>query len=122
MPRVFVSESQGEVRSALRLMLVDLQMQVVGEAATWAATLALIAATHAQIMLVHWGLLPEAAGPALAALRVICPGLCIIVLSGQPWVRQAALKAGANAFISKGEAPDRVAQQLLAAARGAGIS
>lgn len=116
--QVFVSETELQVRSALRLMLADLHMQVVGEAADWAATLAQAPATHADMMLVHWGLLPEAAGPALAELRLACPGIRVVVLSGQTGARTAALKAGADAFISKGEAPDRVADQLRAAANG----
>jgi CheY-like chemotaxis protein len=37
----------------------------------------------------------------------------VIVLSGRPEVRQAALAAGAEAFVSKADAP----QQLLAALR-----
>jgi hypothetical protein len=40
MPRVFLADAQLEERSALRLLLLDLKMEVVGEAADWPATLA----------------------------------------------------------------------------------
>jgi two-component system invasion response regulator UvrY len=116
--RVFLSDSHLHVRSALRLMLVDLAMQVVGEATDWAATLALAPATHPNLLLLHWSVVPVAAGPALADLRVACPGTRLVVLSAHPATRQVALAAGADAFISKGDAPDRVAEQLRALANG----
>jgi CheY-like chemotaxis protein len=48
-------------------------------------------------------------------LRELCPGLPVIVLSGQPEVRRTALAAGADAFVSKADPPE----QLLAALRSA---
>jgi DNA-binding NarL/FixJ family response regulator len=120
--QVFITERLYQVRSALRLMVVDLHMQVVGEAADWAEALALAPKSHADMLLVHWGLLPEATGSALADFRRACPDMRVVVISGQPTARQAALTAGANAFISKAEAPDRFAEQLLAAANGQGSS
>ena len=35
MTRVYVADAKSEERSALRLMLLDLKMEVVGEAADW---------------------------------------------------------------------------------------
>ena len=104
------------VRSALRLLLLDLQMQVVGEAEDWPTALAQAPATHPDMLVVHWGLLPVEAGAALAELRVACPVVRVVVLSGQLDVRQAALSARVDAFISIGEAPDRVAERLRATA------
>ena len=40
MTRVYVADALPEERSALRLMLLDLNMEVVGEAASWATALA----------------------------------------------------------------------------------
>jgi len=115
MPRVFLVDGQSAVRSALRLLLLGLNMQVVGEAADWSTTLAQAPATHPDMLVVHWGLLPTGAGAALAELRVACPAVRVVVLSSQLGVRQAALAAGVDAFISIGEAPDRVAERLRAA-------
>jgi DNA-binding NarL/FixJ family response regulator len=67
--------------------------------------------------LVDWGLLPAESGAALAELRLACPAALVIVLISHLDARQqAARSAGADAFISKGETPDRVAERLLAAA------
>ena len=40
MTRLFLADAQPEERSALRLLLLDLNMEVVGEAADWPTTLA----------------------------------------------------------------------------------
>ena len=117
MTRVFLGDSQPEVRSALRMLLMDLHMLVVGEAADWRATLAQAAATHPDMLLVDWDLIP--AGSSLLELRATCPAAVVIVLISHLDARdQAALSAGADSFISKGESPERVAERLRAAAGG----
>jgi two-component system response regulator DesR len=117
MTRVYLADALPTERSALRLLLLDLNMQVVGEAADWPTTLAQAPATHPDMMLVDWDLLANGSGAALAELRLACPAALVIVLISHLGARQqAALSAGADAFISKGETPDRVAERLLAAA------
>lgn len=113
--RVFLADSQPEVRSALRLLLLDLHMQVVGEAADWPAALAQAAGTRPDMLVVDWDMIP--ADSSLPALRSTCPAAVVIVLTSHLDARrQAALSSGADSFISKGEAPDRVAQRLSEAA------
>jgi DNA-binding NarL/FixJ family response regulator len=117
MTRVFLADSQPEVRSALRLLLLDLDMQVVGEAADWAAVLKKAAGTRPDMVVVDWELIPT--GSSLPALRATCPAAVVIILISHLDARaQAALSAGADSFISKGETPDRVTERLLAAANG----
>jgi DNA-binding NarL/FixJ family response regulator len=117
MTRVFLADSQPEARSALRLLLLDLNMQVVGEAADWDAVLNEAAGTQPDMVLVDWELM--ATDSSLSALRATCPAAVVIVLISHLDSReQAALSAGADSFISKGETPDRVAERLLAAANG----
>jgi DNA-binding NarL/FixJ family response regulator len=111
---VFLSDSQNEERSALRLLLLDLKMEVVGEAADWPTTLALAPATNLDMLLVDWDLLPESLGvQSLTELRLACPNAIVVVLISHLDARhQAAISAGADAFISKGETPERVAERL----------
>lgn len=90
-------------------------MQVDGESADWAATLARASGTAPEMVMVDWELIPT--GASLLELRESCPAAVVIVLISQLDARQqAALSAGADSFISKGETPDRVAERLLAAA------
>ena len=114
MTRVFLADSQLEIRSALRLMLLDLEMQVVGEAADWPSPLAQAAGTQPDMVVVDWDLMPT--GSSLIELRATCSTPVVIVLiSKLDPRRQAALSAGADSFISKGETPERVAERLRAA-------
>ncbi len=120
MTRVYLADALLDERSALRLVLLDLKMEVVGEAADWPTTLANAPATRPDMLLVSWDLLPIDLGvQALAKLRVACLGEIVVVLISNLDARlQAALSAGADAFISKSEAPERVALHLrLAAAK-----
>jgi DNA-binding NarL/FixJ family response regulator len=118
MTRVYVADAKPEERSALRLLLLDLKMDVVGEAADWSTTLANAPATSLDMLLVEWELLPtNSPTAALDELRRACPAALVIVLISPLDARQqAALSAGADAFISKGETPDRVAERLRAVA------
>lgn len=118
MTQVLLAAPQPDVRAALRLLLLDLSMQVAGEAADWSTTLALAQETGPDMLLVDWELIPTSSGHTLAQLREACPAAVVIVLISQLDARQqAALSAGADAFISKGEMPDRVAARLRAAAQ-----
>ena len=118
MTRVYVADALLEERSALRLLLLDLKMEVVGEAADWLTTLAQAPATCLDMLLVDWALLPIHLGAqALMKLRARCPNTIVIVLLNHVDARQqAALSVGADAFISKGEMPERVAERLRLAA------
>jgi two-component system response regulator DesR len=121
MTRVYIADALLDERSALRLVLLDLKMEVVGEAADWPNTLANAPVTRLDMLLLEWNLLPTDLGvQALAALRVACPNAIVIVLIShlEEARQQAALSAGADAFISKSDTAERVALHLrLAAAR-----
>jgi DNA-binding NarL/FixJ family response regulator len=122
MTRVFLADALTEERSALRLMLWDLQMEVSGEAIDWPATITQAPTSRSDMLLVDWDLLPNSADKALNELRKACPAALVIVLISHLDARQqAALSAGADAFISKGETPERVAQHLRTAAASAPI-
>ncbi len=117
MTRVYLADGLPDERSALRLLLLDLKMDVVGEAADWATTLAGAPSLRTDILLVDWDLLPEASGAALGELRRACPAALVIVLISHLDARhQAALSAGADAFISKSETPERLADHLRSVA------
>jgi len=118
MTRVYVADAKPEERSALRLLLLDLNMEVVGEAADWATTLVQVPICLTDMLLIDWELLPRnTPSLGLDGLRKTCPTALVIVLISHLDAReQAALSAGADAFISKGETPERVAERLRAVA------
>ena len=119
MTRVYIADPLREERSALRIMLVDLHLEVIGEAAEWESALAQAPSVHPEMLLIDWTLLPTGTqNTALSVLREACPGALVIVLISHLDARQqAALSAGADTFI-KGETPDRVAERLRSVAEG----
>ena len=114
--RVLLADDQPKVRSALRLLLEqEPGMSVVGEAAEAEGLLAQVSAVHPDLVLLDWELPGlQVASPVLPTLRTLCPRLSVIALSGRPDARRAALAAGADAFVSKGDPPER----LMAAVNG----
>lgn len=118
MTRIYLADAKPEERSALRLLILDMNMEVVGEAADWFTTLIEVPVNRIDILLVDWDLLPNnAPNVALDGLRKTCPAALVVVLISHLDARtQAALSAGADAFISKDETPDRVAERLRAVA------
>ena len=114
--RILLAESLPRVRFALRALLVEQPgLQIVGEATHGQDLLVQVEATCPDLVLLSWGLPGLAGADLLPALRSVCDELYVIVLSGRPEARQAILDAGANAFISKVEPPER----LLAAIESA---
>jgi len=119
MTRVYLADAKPEERAALRLLLLDLKMEVAGEAADWFTTLVKVPISRTDILLVDWDLLPSAPSAAFDELRKACPTALVVVLISHMDARtQAAFSAGADAFISKDEAPERVAERLRAVAAG----
>ena len=118
MTRVYIADALMEERSALRLMLLDLNMEVAGEAADWATALAQAPVSFTDMLLIDWDLLPRASPTlALEQLRRACPAALVVILISHLDARQqAALSSGADAFISKGETPERVAERLRSVA------
>jgi DNA-binding NarL/FixJ family response regulator len=111
--RVLLADDQAKVRSALRLILEqEPGMEIVGEAAGVARLLALVKERYPDLILLDWELRKAPANDLLPALRSLCPCLKVIVLSARPEARQAALAAGADAFVSKVDGPEALLNAL----------
>lgn len=113
MNRVFLADSQSDERLAFRLLLQELNMQVVGEASDWATTLSQAPSTNPDMLMVDWELVVNGTDANLEKLRLACPTAVVIVLISHLSAReQAALSSGADAFISKDETSEWVAERL----------
>jgi DNA-binding NarL/FixJ family response regulator len=107
--RILLADSQAKVRFALRVLLERQPgFEVVGEAASAEELLALVAASCPDLVLLDWTVADALAADSLRALQNDHPELRVIVLSGRPEVRKAALAAGADAFVSKGNPPEHL--------------
>jgi DNA-binding NarL/FixJ family response regulator len=110
---ILLADDQPKVRLALRVLLERRWgLMVVGEATNADDMLALINATRPDLLLLAWELPGLSQAESLPALRRLCPGLAIVALSVRPELHQAALDAGADAFIWKCEPPERLLEAI----------
>jgi DNA-binding NarL/FixJ family response regulator len=107
--RILLADNQPKVRFALRVFLErQAGFEIVGEMDNAEELMAQTEATCPDLVLLHWRLQGLAAVDLLPALRKVCPDLYVIALSGWPEARCAALAAGADAFVSKVDPPERL--------------
>jgi DNA-binding NarL/FixJ family response regulator len=105
--RILIADDQPQVRSALRVLLMqEPDLVVVGEAVDTGQALELAAGQRPDLVLLDWELPDQGGAAALAGLREVHPGLAVIALSGKPEAQRAALAAGVDAFVSKGKPPE----------------
>lgn len=105
--QVLLADDQAKVRSALRLLLEQQEdVEILGEAVDATGLVDWVNAVCPNLVLLDWELPGRPAAALLPLLRRHCPGLRVIALSGRPEARQAAMEAGADAFVSKGDPPE----------------
>jgi DNA-binding NarL/FixJ family response regulator len=115
---VLLADGESNVRYGLRVLLEERSdIEVVGEAAEAGDLLAQLETACPDLVLLSWGLPGLAGADLLPALRDACDDLYVIVLSGRPEERQAILDAGADAFISKMESPERLLAAIASLAQ-----
>ena len=112
--RVLLAEGQPRVRSALRLLLEQTPaIDVVDETAKSDEVLAKVEECSPDIVLIDWELPGLRAADLIPELHTLHSELLIVVLSSRPESRGAALAAGSNAFISKGDMPERLLDTIV---------
>ena len=117
MIEILLADGHPQVRSAVRLLLQQQpDLHVLGEAVDTQGVLDWVSAACPDVVLLDWELPGLQRGDAIATLHAHCPQLKMIALSGRPETREAALTAGMDAFVSKGDPPEA----LLSAVRGCG--
>jgi DNA-binding NarL/FixJ family response regulator len=117
MTRVYLADALLIERKALHFLLLDINMEIAGEAGDWSTVMANVPHCQPDMLVVDLKLLPSNAHAALAELRGACPNMLVIVLIPSLEARQqAALMVGADVYISKSEIPGQVAAHLRAAA------
>ncbi len=115
MRRVLIADDRAWLRSALRLLLEqEFDLEIVGEVSDTAALLPTLHRLAPDAVLLDWalpGFHSHAARRALiAALRALCPCVCLVMLCGPREASRPRPLPGIDAWISKAEPP----QHLLA--------
>jgi DNA-binding NarL/FixJ family response regulator len=112
--RVIVVDDEYQVRSALRLLLEQEQnVEIVFDTDTLEGLLEQLQDICADLLLLDWDMrLPGLNNTVITNIRHRCPKMRILALSGRPESRVGALQAGVDAFVSKGDPPERLLQFL----------
>jgi DNA-binding NarL/FixJ family response regulator len=111
--RAIIADDQVAIRRALRLLLEeDPGSEVIGEASDLTTLRELYSQARPDLVLLDWELPPGNAGPAIGEMRAQNPGARFVILSTSPEAAGKALAAGADAFVSKGNAPEGLARLL----------
>ena len=107
--RVFIADSRSEARIALMIYLrQEPGTYIAGMAVEAKGLLAQVEATESDVVLLDWHLPGQPVPEVIAELKTLEHRPQIVVLSVRPEVESEAMAAGADAFISKTESPDRI--------------
>ena len=117
--RILIADHQSAVRSAVRLLLEKgLGLDVVGEAADSKELLAQLGSLRPDIILLDWDLPGWSIASLFDALGELDRQPRVIVLGVKSESMQAALAAGADSYVSKGDPPKRLLSAKLALSSG----
>jgi DNA-binding NarL/FixJ family response regulator len=118
---IIIADDHAMVRSGLqRIIESEPGLHVTGQAGDGAGTLARLADTRCDVLLLDLGM-PAPSGPDLIRrIRAQRPRLAILVVSmhNHPKMVRAALAAGANGYVTKDSDPEVLAAALRRVAGG----
>ncbi len=107
--KIGIADPQGRVRFSLRVLLEQQTGWIVaGEAADCDELFEMLYRGFPDLLLLDWDLPNRTPEDLLRLLRTQQPELKIIVMSGRQDLQQIAIKAGADAFASKADSPEKL--------------
>ena len=104
--KIVVAGRQAAMRRALSLLVrTRLGMEVLGDAGDYEELMDLVTANQPELILLDDDLHGMDLGEAIPTLRGLDYSPAVIVLNDRPESEEAALAAGADAFVYKGDPP-----------------
>jgi CheY-like chemotaxis protein len=110
--RILVADNDARVRSALKTLLKQEPGLVIAECSDLESLVVQVKEFKPDLVLLDWVLQGRPATALLFAAHAADPWPKMIVLSGRPESEQAALAAGADAFVCKADPPERLLSTL----------
>jgi DNA-binding NarL/FixJ family response regulator len=107
--RIVIADDQKRTRQSLKALLsASLPGTEILEAADGAEALRVVEDTHPDLVVMDIRM-PEVDGiTATRGIKSRWPDIRVLALSLYPGLQEAALAAGADVFVSKGESPERL--------------
>jgi len=111
--RILLADEGEKTRFALVALLEQRPgWVIVGEVATAKKLIPKSEATTPDLGLLSWNLPGLCSEELIPTVYTKFPGIAVIVLSGRPETRPQAIAAGAYAFVSKAEPPERLLEAV----------
>jgi DNA-binding NarL/FixJ family response regulator len=111
--RVLIADDSARARDGLRALLtIRPELEVVGEAANGQDAVRLVAECRPDIVLMDLHMPVLDGIQATRLIKQQWPAVIVVVLTMYAVDQSAALAAGADAFLIKGNAPDRLLAAL----------
>ena len=106
---ILIGDASPRVRFGLRILLEQQPgWRVVGEAEDVQALLESVRCGCPDLVLLDWELPGMPAQELLTVIRLTCPHLWIVFMSGKDELRQVAFQAGADVFAYKADPPEKL--------------
>ena len=113
--RILLADEGEMTRYALTALLEQRPgWVVVGEVDSAENLLHEVDATNPDLVLLSWNLPELSVEEIIPTLSSSFPGIAVIVLSARPEMGPQAIAAGASAFVSKADPPDRLLEAVKA--------
>lgn len=110
---ILLADDQRNVRYGLRTLLEQQPgMNIAGEAEGMSQLLVQVQDKKPDLLLLDWELSNIKISDIIPVLRRLSPGVKIIALSGRPESRRNATDAGVDAFVSKGDQPEKLLETI----------
>jgi DNA-binding NarL/FixJ family response regulator len=105
--RILLADDHPQVRWALRTAIkAQTNFSLVGEITEASQLLPQAEALQPDLIFLEWEMSGDPAGSMLQSLRRLVHPLRLIILSRNAQLRDTALAAGADAFVSKADPPE----------------
>jgi DNA-binding NarL/FixJ family response regulator len=112
-PRVYIAENNLCVRESLKMFLDQrLSFEVIGETDNLCGLSEAVALSEPDLLIIAWDFSGRLNGQIIQELRGRRPGMKIIAMSSKPGSKVAALRAGADAFVSKADPPEFMVEAI----------
>ncbi len=106
--RILIADDDLEIRSALRFLFEqEAEMEVVADVKDAPDLLLASRTSQPDLVVLDWEL-PSMGRALLSRVHAACPRVRVVALSGRMESRQSAFAAGADAFVSKSDPPEKL--------------